>query len=52
LTVDKAAVQARLDASQKALTAQFNAMDAAVAKFKSTGTFLTQTFAAKNNTTN
>jgi flagellar hook-associated protein 2 len=47
LTVDKAAVQARLDASQKALTAQFNAMDAAVAQFKSTGTFLTQTFNPK-----
>ncbi|HCT98675.1 MAG TPA: hypothetical protein DF614_00940 [Methylococcaceae bacterium] len=50
LTVDKAAVQTRLDASQKALTAQFNAMDAAVSQFKSTGTFLTQTFAAKTTT--
>lgn len=47
LTVDKAAVQTRLDASQKALTAQFNAMDAAVSQFKNTGTFLTQTFAPK-----
>ena len=50
LTVDKAAVQTRLDASQKALTAQFNAMDAAVSQFKNTGTFLTQAFA--NNTNN
>lgn len=49
LTVDKAAVQTRLDASQKALTAQFNAMDAAVSQFKNTGTFLTQAFATKNN---
>jgi flagellar hook-associated protein 2 len=47
LTVDKAAVQTRLDASQKALTAQFNAMDAAVSQFKNTGTFLTQAFAPK-----
>ncbi len=49
LTVDKAAVKTRLDASQKALTAQFNAMDAAVSQFKNTGTFLTQAFATKNN---
>lgn len=49
LTVDKADVQKRLEASQKALTAQFNAMDAAVSQFKSTGNFLTQTFSPKTN---
>jgi flagellar hook-associated protein 2 len=47
LTTQKADVQKRLDATQKSLQAQFIAMDTAVAQFKNTGTFLTQTFASK-----
>ena len=48
LTTQKADVQKRLDATQKSLLAQFTAMDAAVAQFKNTGTFLTQNFTQKS----
>ena len=50
LTTDKAAVNTRLAATQKALQAQFIAMDSAVAQFKNTGTFLTQSLTPKTNT--
>ncbi|MDD5214134.1 MAG: flagellar filament capping protein FliD [Methylococcales bacterium] len=49
LTTQKANVQKRLDATQKSLLAQFTAMDAAVAQFKNTGSYLTQAFATKTN---
>ena len=47
LTTQTTAVNARLAATQKSLQAQFTAMDSAVAQFKNTGSFLTQTFAPK-----
>ena len=47
LTTDKAAVNARLAATQKTLQAQFIAMDTAVSQFKNTGTFLTQALTPK-----
>lgn len=50
LTTQKAAVNTRLAATQKSLQAQFTAMDSAVAQFKNTGSFLTQTFAPKTTT--
>ncbi len=47
LTTDKAAVNARLAATQKTLQAQYIAMDTAVSQFKNTGTFLTQALTPK-----
>ena len=49
LTTQTTAINARLAATQKSLQAQFTAMDSAVAQFKNTGTFLTQTFASKTS---
>jgi|GEM_PF-1322811 len=47
LTTQTTAVNARLAATQKTLQAQFVAMDAAVAQFKNTGTYLTQALTPK-----
>ena len=52
LTKQKADVQKRLDATQKTLQAQFIAMDQAVAQFKNTGTFLTQSLSKSNSNSN
>lgn len=47
LTTEKADVNKRLAATQKALQQQYIAMDAVVAKFKNTATYLTQTLTPK-----
>ncbi|MEI7840732.1 MAG: flagellar filament capping protein FliD [Methylococcaceae bacterium] len=47
LTTQTTAVNTRLAATQKSLQAQFVAMDAAVAQFKNTGTYLTQALTPK-----
>ena len=47
LTTEKADVNKRLAATQKALQQQYIAMDAAVAKFKNTATYLTNTLTPK-----
>ena len=44
ITDNRVKVQLRLDTLQKTLLKQFTAMDSAVGKFKSTGTYLTQQF--------
>ena len=47
LTTEKADVNKRLAATQKALQQQYIAMDAAVAKFKNTATYLTNPLTPK-----
>jgi flagellar hook-associated protein 2 len=52
LTKQKASVEARLESTRKTLQAQFVAMDQAVAQFKNTGTFLTQSLTKSNSNSN